>query len=76
MGCLASGLTVQDTGIGISGALQARLFEKFSASARSGVSGEDSTRLGLFITQQIVQQHRGMIWVESQEARAPYRAWD
>jgi two-component system sensor histidine kinase VicK len=60
-------LTVQDTGIGIPEALQARLFEKFSISARAGVGGEASTGLGLFITQQIVQQHRGKIWVESQE---------
>jgi two-component system sensor histidine kinase VicK len=60
-------LTVQDTGIGIPEALQASLFEKFSTSARAGVGGEASTGLGLFITQQIVQQHRGKIWVESQE---------
>jgi two-component system sensor histidine kinase VicK len=58
---------VQDTGIGIPAALQADLFEKFSPSARAGVGGEASTGLGLFITQQIVQQHRGKIWVESQE---------
>jgi two-component system sensor histidine kinase VicK len=60
-------LTVQDTGIGIPEVLQARLFEKFSASARTGVGGEASTGLGLFITQQLVQQHRGRIWAESQE---------
>jgi two-component system sensor histidine kinase VicK len=60
-------LTVQDTGIGIPVALHASLFEKFSTSARTGVDGEASTGLGLFITQQIVQQHRGKIRVESQE---------
>jgi two-component system sensor histidine kinase VicK len=60
-------LTVQDTGIGIPEALQASLFEKFSTAARTGVGGEASTGLGLFITQQIVQQHRGKIRVESQE---------
>ncbi|MGI4734904.1 MAG: PAS domain-containing sensor histidine kinase [Janthinobacterium lividum] len=59
-------LTVQDTGIGIPEDLQANLFEKFSNSARAGVGGEASTGLGLFITQQIVQQHRGKIWMESQ----------
>jgi two-component system sensor histidine kinase VicK len=59
-------LRVQDTGIGIPQALHAGLFEKFSSSARPGVAGEASTGLGLFITQQIVQQHRGKIWVESQ----------
>jgi two-component system sensor histidine kinase VicK len=59
-------LTVQDTGIGIPAALQATLFEKFSASARPGLAGEASTGLGLFITRHIVQLHRGKIWVESQ----------
>ena len=60
-------LTVRDTGIGIPQALQAELFEKFSPSARAGVAGEPSTGLGLFITKQIVQLHRGKLWVECQE---------
>ncbi|SFQ31585.1 PAS domain-containing sensor histidine kinase [Hymenobacter arizonensis] len=60
-------LTVRDTGIGIPEALQAELFEKFSPSARPGLTGEASTGLGLFITRQIVQLHRGRLWVESQE---------
>ena len=52
---------------GIPEALQANLFDKFSTSARSGVGSEVSTGLGLFITRQIVLQHRGKLWVESQE---------
>lgn len=60
-------LTVQDNGIGIPEALQAQLFDKFSPSARLGVAGETSTGLGLFITRQIVQLHRGKLWVESSE---------
>lgn len=60
-------LAVRDTGIGIPKNLQASLFEKFSASARVGVGGEASTGLGLFITRHIVQQHRGRLWVESEE---------
>lgn len=59
-------LSVQDTGIGIPQELQASLFEKFSPSSRAGVGGETSTGLGLFITWQIVQQHHGKLWVESQ----------
>jgi len=54
-------LAVRDTGIGIPQALQGELFEKFSASARMGIGGEASTGLGLFITKQIVQLHRGKI---------------
>ena len=60
-------LTVRDTGIGIPAPLQASLFEKFSPASRTGLGGEVSTGLGLFITRQIVQQHRGKLWVESQE---------
>jgi two-component system sensor histidine kinase VicK len=60
-------LTVRDTGIGIPETLQERLFDKFTASARPSVEGEGSTGLGLFITKQIVQLHRGKLWVESQE---------
>jgi two-component system sensor histidine kinase VicK len=60
-------LSMRDTGIGIPAALQAALFEKFSLAARAGVAGEPSTGLGLFITKQIVQLHRGKLWVESEE---------
>jgi two-component system sensor histidine kinase VicK len=66
-GCVR--LTVRDTGIGIPQALQADLFEKFSPASRSGVGGEASTGLGLFITKQVVQLHRGKVWVESQEGQ-------
>lgn len=60
-------LTVQDTGIGIPDELQPRIFDKFSSARRKGLSGEPSTGLGLFIAQQIVQRHRGKLWVESSE---------
>ena len=60
-------ITVQDTGIGIPQDLQAEVFDKFSAAARNGFYGTTTTGLGLFITKQIVQLHRGKIWVESQE---------
>ncbi|GAB3637791.1 hypothetical protein GCM10027422_33810 [Hymenobacter arcticus] len=60
-------LSVQDTGIGIAPALQRHIFDKFSAAARSGLYGESTTGLGLFITQQIVRLHGGKIWLESHE---------
>ena len=58
---------MRDIGIGIPEALQPALFEKFSPSAQSGVRGEPSTGLSLFITWQIIQLHRGKLWMESQE---------
>ncbi|GAA3953666.1 PAS domain-containing sensor histidine kinase [Hymenobacter algoricola] len=60
-------LTVQDTGVGIAPALQAHIFDKFSAAARNGLYAEGTTGLGLFITQQIVRLHGGKIRVESRE---------
>lgn len=60
-------LTVQDTGVGIAPALQAHVFDKFSAAARNSRYGEGTTGLGLFITQQIVRLHGGKIWLESRE---------
>jgi two-component system sensor histidine kinase VicK len=60
-------LTVQDTGAGIPAALLPHLFDKFSQAAREGLAGESTTGLGLFITQQLVRLHGGVIWVESRE---------
>ncbi|WP_426061238.1 ATP-binding protein [Hymenobacter sp. B1770] len=36
-------------------------------AARAGVGREQATGLGLCITCQIVQLHRGKVWVESRE---------
>ena len=60
-------LSVQDTGIGIPAELQLHVFNKFNSSARSGLYGDSTNGLGLYITQQIVQMHGGKIWLESRE---------
>ncbi|GAB2459246.1 hypothetical protein GCM10011375_08950 [Hymenobacter qilianensis] len=60
-------LTVQDTGIGIPSKLHAHLFDKFNPTRRTGLHGETTTGLGLFIAKQIVQLHGGDIWLESRE---------
>ncbi|WP_375437878.1 ATP-binding protein [uncultured Hymenobacter sp.] len=60
-------LVVHDTGLGIPEALQPRVFDKFSSASRPGLYGDTTTGLGLFITKQIVEQHQGKIWLESQE---------
>ena len=53
---------IRDTGCGISREDQNRLFERFSqgqAERREGVG------LGLAIARELVLQHRGELWVES-----------
>jgi two-component system sensor histidine kinase VicK len=60
-------LSVGDEGIGIPKELQEKLFGLSSSIKRSGTAGERSFGLGLSICKQIVQQHDGNIWVESEE---------
>lgn len=60
-------LQVSDTGIGIPQHLQQSIFQKFTKANRVGTQGEPTTGLGLYIVNQIVEKHKGRIWVESQE---------
>lgn len=57
-------LEVRDHGAGISAADQKRIFEPFVRLARS--SDAIGMGLGLAIAREIVDAHRGRIWVESQ----------
>ena len=57
------GLTIQDTGAGISAENLARLFEPFFTTKPGG------TGLGLPITKRIIQEHRGDISVESEPGK-------
>ena len=60
-------LQVSDTGIGIPKNLQASIFQKFTKANRKGTEGEATTGLGLYIVKQIVDIHKGKIWMNSQE---------
>jgi two-component system sensor histidine kinase VicK len=60
-------LQVNDNGIGIPEHLQASIFQKFTRATRLGTQGETTTGLGLYIVKQIVEKHKGKIWVKSQE---------
>lgn len=56
---------ISDTGLGISVAEQAQLFERFFRGHAGRVSGAPGTGLGLAIAKEIVDRHGGVILVES-----------
>ena len=55
------GITVKDTGIGISDAARERLFEEFFRSPEAKKAFPDGTGLGLSICKRIVDMHAGRI---------------
>lgn len=60
-------ITISDTGIGIRKELIPNLFQRFyqiDASIRRRYGG---TGLGLYISKNIVEAHKGNIWIESEE---------
>ena len=59
-------LSVRDRGVGIPKADQGRIFERFYKVDRARVRG-GGTGLGLSIARNVLQQHGGRIWVESEE---------
>jgi signal transduction histidine kinase len=58
-------LTVTDTGPGIPGAEQERIFDTFHQSGEPLTGKPKGTGLGLAVTRLIVRRHGGRIWVES-----------
>jgi two-component system phosphate regulon sensor histidine kinase PhoR len=63
-------VAVEDHGVGIPRAAQARIFERFYKVDRARVRGAaGGTGLGLAIARHIIEQHGGRIWVESAEGK-------
>lgn len=62
-------LAIKDDGIGIPEHLLEKIFESSSDAQRTGTSGEQSYGLGLGISRQIIKEHNGKLWVESQEGK-------
>ena len=58
--------SVEDHGVGVPKADQARIFERFYKVDRARVRG-GGTGLGLSIARHVLEQHGGRIWVESVE---------
>jgi len=58
---------IRDTGMGISNDDQERLFTKFFRSEEALKTETSGSGLGLFIVKNIIEAHKGEIWVESKE---------
>jgi signal transduction histidine kinase len=58
-------IAVNDQGIGIPDEIKGLIFNMFTEAKRPGTQGEKSFGLGLSICRQIMEQHQGKIWVES-----------
>jgi signal transduction histidine kinase len=57
---------VADTGIGIAKENYAKIFERFSQVDASDSRKYEGTGVGLALTKELVELHRGRIWVESE----------
>lgn len=62
-------LCMQDSGIGIPKEQQARIFTKFFRSSNAIRMETSGSGLGLFVTKNIIQNHNGRIWFESEEGK-------
>jgi two-component system, OmpR family, sensor histidine kinase VicK len=59
-------LVVKDNGIGIPSENHQNIFELYTHAKRKGTAGEQSFGMGLSICKQIVEQHGGNIYLESE----------
>ncbi|HWZ14504.1 MAG TPA: ATP-binding protein [Mucilaginibacter sp.] len=58
-------ISVKDNGVGIPDKVKDKVFNMFTEAKRPGTAGEKSFGLGLSICKQIVEDHNGKIWFES-----------
>jgi PAS domain S-box-containing protein len=61
--------SIKDTGIGIPKEQHNRVFTKFFRSTNAIKVKTEGSGLGLFITKNIIEAHRGKIWFESEEGK-------
>ncbi|KIO78233.1 hypothetical protein TH53_04770 [Pedobacter lusitanus] len=59
-------IAIADNGIGIPLGIRNKIFDVFGQAKRSGTAGEQSFGLGLAISKQIIENHGGKIWVDSE----------
>ncbi|WP_262886254.1 sensor histidine kinase [Sphingobacterium bovisgrunnientis] len=58
-------IRIADNGIGIPEEFRSKLFDLNPNIRREGTLGEESFGLGLYICKQIIDQHKGKIWIEN-----------
>jgi signal transduction histidine kinase len=58
-------VAVRDTGPGISGAEQVKLFQEFQRTESAVSRAKGGTGLGLALSKRIVEMHGGRIWIDS-----------
>lgn len=57
-------ISIADTGIGVTDAMKVKLFHKFVQAGKTSKSEGKGTGLGLTISREIVELHKGKIWIE------------
>jgi len=62
-------VSVIDNGAGIASEDQDKIFDKFYTVAKEKSDGVKSTGLGLPIAKEIIELHRGRIWVDSETGK-------
>jgi len=62
-------ISIQDSGVGISESDKKIIFERYKTASKAHFNTIPSTGLGLPIAKQIVEMHRGKIWIESQPGK-------
>jgi len=61
-------ITVSDTGVGIPKEEIGNLFSKFTRARDANKVNTTGTGLGLYVAKQLVEGHKGKIWIESEGA--------
>jgi len=59
-------IKIKDNGIGIPKEEIPKLFAKFARASNATAMYTDGSGLGLFIVKEIIEGHKGKVWVESE----------